>query len=194
MPIPPSFTSDRVILLLSYAGLEPENTNRLLIALGQAVRNSKLDFEEAVRISLAGGQPGTRLPLFNEKQYSDIKKDAAAETKVVVSEVEEAHEKKAGRNDEPNNSQPTISRKSAHLTRAEEKMTDSSSTFQHEQRFYSSLNVNNNEAKGIGGTNDESKQQETSPSLLFGTTATCDGSFHMTRRMLEPIIKHPRCL
>ncbi len=188
-----------VVLPFSCAGLEPENTNCLLIALGQAVRNSKLDFEEAVRITLAGGQPGTRLPLFNETPHSDIPKDTVTETKVVVvsEKVEKVHENKAGRNDEPHNSQYTNSRKSAQLTRAEGKTTtDSSSTYQHEKGFYSSLNVGKNEAKGVGGgAGDELKQQETtSPSLLFGMAQTCDGSIHMTRRMLEPIIKHPRCL
>ncbi len=171
----------------------------MLIALGQAARNSKLDFQEAVGLTLAGGQPGTHLPLCKEKQHHpDIRKGAAAaKTKVIVSEVEEAaaQERKAGREDDPDNSsQSTISRKTAYLTRGEEKLADSSITFEHErrQRFYPSLNANHDEAKEIGA-DDESKQQETNP-LLFDINATCDGSFHMTRMMLEPIIKHPRYL
>ncbi len=175
-------------LLLSNTGLEPEDTNQLLIALGQAVRNSKLDFQEAVRITLAGGQPETIVPLRKDKQYSDITKDVSAETKVIVSEVVDAQEIKAGRRYEPS----TFTGKGVHLDRAEEKLNDSSITFEHEQRFYSLLDASHDEAKGIEA-NDESRQQVTSyPSL--GVQATLDGSFQMTRRMLEPIIKHPRYL
>ncbi len=187
--------------LLSYTGLEPENTNRFLIALGKAVRNSKLDFQEEVRLTLVGGQPGTHLPLCKENQHH-IENGAAAEaktkTKVIVREVEEeeaaaaAQERKVGREDDhpDNTSQSTLSRKTAHLTRdgEDEKLIDRSTTFQRErerQHFYPLLNGNHDESK---------QQQETTSPLLLDMNTTCDRSFHMTRMMLEPIIKHPRCI
>jgi TRAF3-interacting protein 1 len=151
------------------AGLDPENTNALLAAMGRCSKSSELDWPEAVKRALAGESPGERRPPMKRRP-------SRAEAKDIEEKGEEEEVKRT-----------------PHLEDAPQSASDPAAPYGRRLSSRggtrSGRGASEMPPQGLGL--DENTAAQLGKDLGADIEA-CDGSMELTRSMLEKLITRPK--